>query len=138
LQKIAKGEKGVVLRREIADIIEARGEEMFKMIDKELHKIGRSAQLPAGAVLVGGGAKLPGVVDLAKSTLRLPAQIGFPTGLAVAVDRVDDPVFATATGLIHWALGEGKRFSFESNRESLTKLNSGMDKMKRWFKNFLP
>ncbi|TSC52375.1 MAG: cell division protein FtsA [Parcubacteria group bacterium LiPW_72] len=138
LQKVVKQEKGVVSRREVAEIIEARGEEIFKMIDKELHKIGRSAQLPAGAVLVGGGAKLPGVVDLAKEILRLPAQIGFPMGLSISVDKVDDPVFATATGLIHWGLGEGNRFSFEFNREGLTKLNSGMDRMKRWFKNFLP
>jgi cell division protein FtsA len=53
-------------------------EEIFDLINKELKKIGKDGQLPAGAILTGGGAKLPGVVELAKKQLRLPVMIGLP------------------------------------------------------------
>jgi len=137
LKKIAPKESGVIFRREIAEIIEARGEEIFKMLDKELHKIGRDSQLPSGAVLVGGGAKLPGIVDLAKETLRLPVQIGFPLGFSASIDKVDDPAFATVAGLAHWAFSGGNRFAPRFSGESSSKFG-WMDRMKRGIKHFLP
>jgi len=138
LAKISETEKAHVSRQDSAEIIEARCEEILNLLDKELHKIGRSAKLPAGAVLVGGGSKLPGIVDLTKESLRLPVQIGFPIGFEAAVDKVDDPVFATVTGLIHWALGDYNKFSLESEREGFSRVQDGVGKMKRWFKGFLP
>src|SRR3989344_4745983 len=56
--------------------------------------------LPVGAILTGGGTKLPGVVELAKKELRLPVQIGFPQNMSTIIDRVDDPAYATAIGLV--------------------------------------
>lgn len=138
LAKISAEAQGNIRRREIAEIIEARAEEIFEMVDKELRKIERSAKLPAGAVLVGGGAKLPGIVDLAKEKLRLPAQIGFPIGMKVTVSKVDDPTFATSTGLIHWALGEANRFSFSGERETFSRVQRGIGRVKHWFKALLP
>jgi len=78
LAKIDKQEEGKVPAKHVAEIIEARLEETFDLINKELKKIGRDGQLPAGAILTGGGAKLPGVVELAKKHLRLPVAIGSP------------------------------------------------------------
>lgn len=102
LSKVSSAEEGEVSRRHIAEIIEARFEELFTFVDEELKSVGRSGLLPAGVVLTGGGAKLPGLVDLAKETLRLPAQIGYPKPLGGVLDRVDDPEFATAIGLVLW------------------------------------
>ncbi len=139
LAKISKSEKDVMVsRRDAAEIIEARCEEIFRLVDKELSRIGRSAKLPAGAVLVGGGSKLPGIVDLAKEMLRLPVQIGFPIGFDGTVDKVDDPVFATATGLIHWALTDWSRFSPEVNAEGLGRMRGITGRLKGLFRNFLP
>src|SRR3989344_651428 len=103
LSKIDKNEEGEVSRQHLADIMEARLEEIFSMVNKELKTIGRDGQLPAGAILTGGGAKLDGVVELAKRELRLPVQIGFPQNISTIIDRVDDPAYATAVGLVLWA-----------------------------------
>src|SRR3989339_1705783 len=72
LSEIDSGEEGIVSRYHVAEIIEARLEEIFMMVDKELKLIGKDKLLPAGAVLAGGTAKLPGAVDLAKEILGLP------------------------------------------------------------------
>lgn len=103
LAAVSTKEEGEVSRRHIAEIIEARLEELFHFVDEELKSVGRSGLLPAGIVLTGGGAKMPGIVELAKETLRLPAQVGYPKPLGGVLDRVDDPEFATAIGLLLWA-----------------------------------
>ena len=108
LSQLSDQEEGVVSRHHVAEIIEARLEEIFFMINKELKSIHREKLLPAGVVLTGGTAKLLGVVDLAKVTLGLPAQTGFPLPLGGLVDKVDDPAFATAIGLVLWKLDQKK------------------------------
>ncbi|PID31188.1 cell division protein FtsA [Candidatus Saccharibacteria bacterium] len=81
-------------------IVEARVDELFEYVDKELQKIHRSRKLPGGVVIVGGSALLPGLAECAKERLQLPARIGRIRGLAGLIDTVDDPSFATATGLM--------------------------------------
>ena len=81
-------------------IVEARVEELLEYVDKELQKIHRSRKLPGGVVIVGGSAVLPGLAEFAKERLQLPVRIGKIRGLAGLVDTVDDPSFATATGLM--------------------------------------
>ncbi len=138
LGKIDQNEEQIVDRKEVANIIEARLAEIFSLVDKELKKVGKSGQLPAGAVLTGGGAKLPDIVDFAKEELRLPAQIGMPQEVPVTVEKIDDPAFATAVGLVLWGSGsevKGGRFSLGGIPSSV---NDTVDKMKKWFKTFLP
>jgi len=81
-------------------IVEARVEELLEYVDKELQRIHRSHKLPGGVVIVGGTAALPGLADFAKEKLGLPARLGKVHGLEGLVDTVDDPAFATATGLM--------------------------------------
>lgn len=129
-------EEGVVLRRHVADIINARFLEIFDLVGKELQKIGRDGLLPAGLVLVGGGAKMPGLVDLAKEELKLPAQIGFPSGVDGVINQIDDPAFATAVGLVLWGAeeqrpeGRGKRISLPAS--------GFLSSAKKWLKGFVP
>jgi cell division protein FtsA len=97
--------------------------------------------LPAGAVLVGGGAKLPGAVDVAKKILRLPAQTGFPADLGGIVDKVDEPGFVTAVGLALWGLEDMPVRSTSMKMPGLNNMpNMGktVEKMKGWFRKFLP
>ena len=56
-----------VSRRFVADIAQARMQEIFEMVDRELKKIERSGMLPAGVVLTGGAARLPGTLETAKA-----------------------------------------------------------------------
>jgi cell division protein FtsA len=144
LAEIDQNEEGEVSRHHVAEIIEARLEEIFTMIDKELRKTERSGMLPAGAVIVGGGAKLPGVVDLAKKILRLPAQTGFPTELSGIVDKVDEPGFVTAVGLALWGAEETAMNSSDVFRgkiadvNKLPKIGYTVDKVREWVKKILP
>lgn len=89
-----------ISKKEIKNIIEARVEELFLMIDKELKKINRSAKLPAGIVLTGGGAKLSGIVNVAKRICKLPAEIGAVQNVNSIIDKISDPSFSTAIGLV--------------------------------------
>ncbi|MDZ7611614.1 MAG: cell division protein FtsA [Candidatus Moranbacteria bacterium] len=142
LAEINSEEEGSISRKHISEIIEARTEEIFQMAEKELKKINRSALLPAGAVLTGGGSCLHGMVDLAKDNLKLPAQVGFPMELSGLIDKVDDPTFAVSVGLIMWA-AEEDRGRGSSGGDFLEKFKDfkNFDKVKdvkKWFKGFLP
>ncbi|MDD5040361.1 MAG: cell division protein FtsA [Patescibacteria group bacterium] len=141
LAEIDSREEGVVSQRHIAEIIEARCEEIFKMADKELQKIDRSGLLPAGIILTGGGSKLPGLVEVAKREFKLPASLGHPIDLgSTAVDKVNDPNFSTAIGLLYWGMGIAERES-GGRRGSLPKFSAvsdATDKMKKWFKSLIP
>ncbi|MBU1118995.1 cell division protein FtsA [Patescibacteria group bacterium] len=136
LSKLDKGEEAVVSRKRVAEIVEARLSEIFSLVDKELKKIGRSGKLPGGVVLVGGGAKIAGIVDLAKEELRLPAQVGFPENLPGISDKMDDPVYAVAQGLALWAI-ENKD-SDSSFGSTMVNAQQMAGRVKKWFKNFLP
>lgn len=95
-----------VSRRYIAEIIEARVEEIFEKVDKELKKIDRSGMLPAGVVFTGAGAQLEGMVEAAKRKLRLPAALGQAKNVSVVIDKVKTPEFLPALGLVIWGAHE--------------------------------
>lgn len=131
-----EGEEGVVSRRYIAEIINARLVEIFDLANRELKKIGRQGLLPAGLVLVGGGAKMPGIVDLAKEELKLPAQIGFPAGVDGIVNQIDDPSFAAAVGLALWGVNEQEKIPDRSF--AFSELGGIFGKLQKWLKAFMP
>ena len=119
--EIEGGESSFISKKYLTEIIEARSEEIFEKIDEELKKIDRSGKLPAGVVLTGGGAKLSGLVDLARKNLRLPVTIGKPLNITTAIDKVNDPTFATAVGLVLW----GEQLQSQRERASFGKIFSG-------------
>ncbi len=65
-----------ISKKRLDDIIEARLSDIFELIDKYLKKIGRSGLLPAGAVIIGGGSRLPATESVAKTILKIPIRIG--------------------------------------------------------------
>jgi cell division protein FtsA len=136
LSKIDPSEEEMVSKKHIAEIIEARLAEIFEMVDRELRKLRRNGKLPAGAVITGAAAKMPGIIDVAKRTMKLPVQIGFPKELPFAVDKIDDPAFATAVGLVLWASdlqGRGR-----VSGKGFNAIGGTLGKVKNWFKSLLP
>jgi cell division protein FtsA len=95
-----RGQEHIFKAEDIAMITEARVEELFEYVDKELGRIHRAHKLPGGVVLVGGTAKLPGIADFAKQQLQLAARVGKLQPLSGLVDTVADPTFCTAVGLM--------------------------------------
>lgn len=137
LSYIDSGESGTIFRKDVCEIMEARLSEIFDMTNKELKKIGKEAFLPGGVVLAGGCAKIPHIVDLAKQKMRLPAQIGFPREVTGIVERVDDPSYATALGLIFLAMEE-RRDMRGGFVPSIPSFNNSVRQMQKWFRAFLP
>lgn len=81
-------------------IVDARLEEIFELVHKELHSIGRASKLPGGVVLTGGGALMPGIEEYAKNALQLSARVGKPSGYGGMTDQIESPAFAGAIGLM--------------------------------------
>ena len=132
LKDLDNKEEGSFAKKEVAEIIEARCEEIFRMADKELQSINRSGKLPAGVILTGAGAHLSGLVELAKKIFKLPVSIGVPVGVVSDMEQTFDPSFSTAVGLILWGrkMHGGLRISHRSG------VNFGW--MKGIIKNLFP
>ncbi len=91
-------------RKDLAFIIEARAEEIFRFVLQEVKRSGYDGLLPAGVVLTGGSSLLPGIRTLASDVLGLPVRIAQPENLLGLVDQLYSPAYSTSVGLLHWAL----------------------------------
>lgn len=138
LSQFDEREKVVASRKEVAEIINARLEEIFEMVNKELKEIGRAGMLPAGVVLTGGGSKLEGVVEIAKKSFKLSSAVGYPQDMITAIDKIHDPVFSTAVGLVLWGAGLSNRKGGKISIAKFNSVNEVTDKMKKWFKTMMP
>jgi cell division protein FtsA len=85
---------------EVDEIVEARLEEIFDAVAKELKKAGRAGQLPSGVVLTGGSAKIRGIAEFAKAHLGLAARVGKSSGYGGVAENIEEPQFAAAVGLM--------------------------------------
>lgn len=86
----------------LADIINARTEEIFELILQEIKRSGYDGLLPAGMVLCGGTANLTGIKDVGRHILNMPIRVGRPQNLRGLIDRLNEPAFATGIGLLEW------------------------------------
>ncbi|MBU4360324.1 cell division protein FtsA [Candidatus Parcubacteria bacterium] len=129
----------------VAEITQARMQEIFDMVDKKLIEIEKSGTLPAGVILTGGGAKLPGIVELAKKEFLLPASLGKLVDVQTAIDKVNDLTYTTAVGLCVWGSefqkhkGGGKfKFNFKFKMPNLKSVSSWGKKAKDWVRDLIP
>ncbi|MDF2439798.1 MAG: cell division protein FtsA [Abditibacteriota bacterium] len=97
------GERLRLPRAILGEIIEARMSELLEMAKAAINGAG-PIRLPAGVVLTGGGAMLPGAIELASEIFEMPVRLGKPIELNGWGDQVDTPQFATAVGLLRFAL----------------------------------
>jgi len=125
-----------VTRLYINEIIEARVSEILEKVDDELASIERSGMLPAGAIFIGGGAKIEGLVDIAKDVLSLPATLGYPLGLDSISSKTNDVSFSSAIGLVKW--GSTLLQSVRSRRTSFNLGSKVGDKLRNVLKNLMP
>ena len=93
-----------VRRREAAEILRARADELFSLIEQEIKRSGYDGLLPAGLVITGGGSLLPGLRESARQTTMRPVRLTRPTHLYGLVDSLQSPAFATSVGMLHWGL----------------------------------
>jgi len=100
------GENGhSVSYRDLCDIIRARMEELMRLVVLELPRNDYSRLIPSGIVITGGGANLPGIVEMTQNITQLPVRIGMPPTLnGVSNTLLNDPAYATSVGLILWKM----------------------------------
>jgi len=93
-----------ISRYELADIIEARVEEIFMLVMQEIKRSGYDGLLPAGMVLTGGASALPGIKQVASRVMGLPVRIARPDNLIGLIDQLYSPAYSTSVGLLYWAI----------------------------------
>jgi cell division protein FtsA len=89
-----------VRQRLVCEILEPRARELFHMLRDNLRQGGVLEALGAGCVMTGGGARLPGLLDVAESLLRVPARIGSPAPLSKMPEELAQPECAALIGAL--------------------------------------
>ena len=116
-----------ISRRVLASVIGPRVEEILELVLNELRRSGFPEEmLTSGIVLTGGASLLTGMVDLAEDVFNLPARIGVPQDVFGVSERIRNPRFATAMGLLQAARGDDVKAGMsigdhEESGESLIK-----------------
>ncbi len=88
--------------RNLANIIEARMEEIVELAHTEIITSGFENRLAGGIVITGGGSQLNSLKQLVEYMTGMDARIGYPNehlGKS-KVDSVKSPMYATSVGLV--------------------------------------
>ncbi|NIM92020.1 MAG: cell division protein FtsA [Candidatus Aminicenantes bacterium] len=127
---VGRGRKPRVLSRQIlADIIQPRAEEIFRLIDNDIKRMGYEKSLNSGVVLTGGTAMLDGLEEVAEEIFDLPIRRGDPSGVGGLVDRVNTPDYATTVGLILYGFNKLEEKGITKDRKKGLWI-----KVKNWLK----
>lgn len=104
VQPFGEGYPTEIRRTELAEVIEARIEEMFELVRKEIKRSGYDGLLRAGAVITGGGSQIQGVHQLAERVFDFPVRMGKPEKLTGMADTLRNPSYSTSVGLLRLGL----------------------------------
>lgn len=129
------GRKNRILSRQtLAEIIEARVEEILSLVHGEIIRSGYQNILAGGVVLTGGSAILDGIPELGEQIFNLPVRRGGPIGVGGLMDLVNSPIYATGVGLVLYGAKNGRPGKFSFGEEKI--FNKVMRRMKGWFGEF--
>ncbi|MBW2544782.1 MAG: cell division protein FtsA, partial [Deltaproteobacteria bacterium] len=123
-----------ISRQVLGEIIEPRVEEILSLVQREIVKSGYDDLLAAGVVLTGGTATLEGIVELAEQIFNTPVRKGFPVGVGGITDIINNPMYATAVGLV--VRGSKNRSGYTMKRSEKNILSGIIKRMERWFNDF--
>ena len=130
------GRKSRKLPRQIlGEILEPRMEEIFTLIKREISRAEMEKMITAGVVVTGGTALLDGVTEIAESVLDVPARLGRPQGIGGLVDVVNNPMYATAVGLVMFGARNRTQSKFRIRDANI--FNRVMTRMKKWFQEII-
>ncbi len=102
----------------LCQVIQPRMEEIFEFAFAEIKRSGFARNLSAGIVITGGCAQMRGAAELAEQVFGIPVKIGIPTGVIQGglAPEVQSPMYATAVGLVLYAL---RTYSYASHEAPL-------------------
>src|SRR5438270_6186037 len=90
-------------QRLLGEVIEPRARELFELVRENLRQGGVLESLGAGVVLTGGGARMPGLLEIGESVLRCPSRMGYPASMSRMPASLADPEFTAAIGGLMYA-----------------------------------
>ncbi|HEU4759391.1 MAG TPA: cell division protein FtsA [Dehalococcoidia bacterium] len=130
-----------VSRRRMAEILQARVEEVLEMVYIDVKRAGFDEMIAAGLVLSGGTAALPGIAELAELVLGMPVRTGLPRGIHGLADSLNSPAYAASVGLLYWARHQnghnGHKPKAELRLPSI-ELKGFMEAARKWLKTLIP
>ena len=127
---VGRGKKARILSRQLlADIIQPRAEEIFRLVDNDIKRMGYEKSLNSGIVLTGGTALLEGLEEVAEEIFDLPVRRGDPGGIGGLAERVNTPDYATSVGLILYGYSQWKEKRLSKDRK-----RGLWAKLKEWLK----
>ncbi len=138
LSDLVGEENFIIPRKNIHKIIEARVSEVFDVLQGELKKMAYPGLIPAGIVITGGGAKLPGLTSFIKEKLKLPVRAGIKFPLETLSNNFTDPSLAVAVGLTLYGMEKEFSGKSQSNQSDLGRYMDPVRKFFGWLKNFSP
>lgn len=124
-----------ISRRTLASVIGPRVEEILELTLNELRRSGFPEDvLTSGIVLTGGASLLPGMVELAEDVFNLPTRIGVPKEMGGVSERIRNPRYATAIGLLQAASEDDSKIDGPVQVNNEPK-QSWLGKFQAWFKD---
>ena len=119
-----------ISKRALAEVVEARYEELFTLVAAEIRRSGLEDMFAAGIVLTGGASKVEGAVELAERVFKMPVRIGAPQQITGLTDVINNPMYATGVGLLLYGMQQR-----DTQGDSITQssINGLWGRMKAWF-----
>ncbi len=124
-------------RQVLAHIMQARLQEVMEFAQNEIAQAGYHQRLPAGVILMGGGALTPGVVELGREVFAMPVRCGIPgQGLTGLADSVESPRMALAAGLVYYGARQVWQTGFGAGGVRSPAVDKWFGPVKRWLQDF--
>lgn len=118
-------------RQALAEVVEPRYDELFTLVQAELRRSGYEDLIAAGIVLAGGTANMHGAVELAEEIFHVPVRLGYPHGVSGLQEVAEDPIYATAVGLLHYGFKREEEMLAAATAES----GGVLGRVKAWIKS---
>ena len=131
-----KDEAAKFSRKQLAEVINMRTEEMFQLILQEIKRSGYDNLLPAGMVLTGGTALLPGIDKLGSDILGMPVRIAKPEKMTGMIDQLNSPEYSAAVGLLYWSMVAKDSTAEETAKQN--KIVTAGDRVRTFLRSLLP
>ena len=102
----------------ITQVISARIEETFLLLNKQIEESGLKNKIGAGVVLTGGFTNFYNIKEIASAFFDgLPVRVGIPKKIEGLFENLKAPEFATPIGLLLYGKKEGLTYEIDSNRQ---------------------
>lgn len=128
-----------IRQRDLAMIIEARVEEIFSYVMREIKRSGYDGLLPAGMVLTGGSSAMPGISGFAREMFNFPVRVAQPENMVGMTDQLHSPAYSTSVGLLEWTvLMNTVSYEKDNYRKQMHEEAVDWSKIGEWLRRLLP